>query len=469
MALEDVSTASLPIPHFSYASKHVLTRATGIDYGGLVEGTTLGFAAIGTNNGHNGSSAAPMLNKPEVLADFSWRSIISSTDIGKQLTQFFYQTNTSRSYYSGCSCGGRQGFRAAQSMPDLFDGILAGSPVINANGLYPWFGYALETVLEQNRSPSSKLSAENWKLAHEEVMKQCDRLDGAMDGILEDVRKCQFDATQLQCWHKQRPGCLSVAQLGSLMALFIPFNVTKEPNGYEEIMAYAGHAHGDEVVFGNTLAGNWPKTRVLDWFRYVFYMQPDWTLDRYTPADSRASLKYDPGSLRAYDPDLTAFRDSGGKIIHYHGQSDQFVSVYNSDNYYDLVLNATAAGNVSALDTFYRYFRLSGSRHCGGGPGAWSIGGAGTHSYKDNVLLALVEWVEKGTAPEYLEGTKWKDDRSENGVEFKRKHCKHPMFNEYHGNRKDGKDEGGWRCVLPEKKIEPSTTVAMVGAVATGV
>jgi hypothetical protein len=96
-----------------------------------------------------------------------------------------------------------------------------------------------------------------------------------------------------------------------------------------------------------------------------------------------------------------------------HGGADFIISSDNSPRYYEYVSD-TMDLSPSELDDFYRYFLVSGTGHCGGGDGAHAIGqGTGeVNSYdpKENVLMAIVDWVEKGNAPETLIGTKWVND-----------------------------------------------------------
>ncbi|KAF2254843.1 ferulic acid esterase [Trematosphaeria pertusa] len=408
--------------------------ATGgcIDYPQMAYGASFGFATVGTNNGHNGSSAGAFFHQPEVLKDFSWRALYTGAVIGKETTKKFYDCEDFKSYHIGCSTSGRQ----------LFDGIVSGAPVINNDGLVSWYGYALETVLGANTS-DSYLTPENWKLVHEEVQKQCDALDGAADGILEDTRRCKLDSKPLYCLTSNRPGCLSTPQVFAMEQIFSPFV-------YGNTYLHPGAAHGDETSFSEGIYSSIPITFLVEGFRFIFYNDLSWEPSRFTPLDALKVVQANPGDLHTFNPNLTAFRDRGGKILHWHEQSDALASVRNSDWYYDLVLNTTTSGNVASLDEFYRYFRISGTYHCGGGPGANFIGQSGLarkEKPEDNVLLAIVDWVEKGTAPEYVRGVKFVDDEPEKGVVFTRRHCKHPLTNIYNGRAGNGTDEDGWRCV----------------------
>ena len=83
------------------------------------------------------------------------------------------------------------------------------------------------------------------------------------------------------------------------------------------------------------------------------------------------------------------------------------------------------------LDDFFRFFRISGMFHCNSGPGAWVVGQGGNsaaagipYNKTNNVLAALVEWVENGAAPDTIEGTKFVNDTVTKGVAFQRRHCR---------------------------------------------
>ena len=103
-------------------------QSSGIQHDDLDYAASLGFAAVGANNGHDGITGEPFYNNPDVVADFAWRSLHTGVVVGKQLVETFYGAPHNKSYYLGCSTGGRQGFKAVQDFPDDFDGVVAGAP-----------------------------------------------------------------------------------------------------------------------------------------------------------------------------------------------------------------------------------------------------------------------------------------------------------------------------------------------------
>lgn len=99
------------------------------------------------------------------------------------------------------------------------------------------------------------------------------------------------------------------------------------------------------------------------------------------------------------------------------------------------------------MDAWYRYFRISGMAHCSGGPGAWEIGqsaGFVTEEAGGNVLMAMVEWVEGGKAPETITGVKYVNNTSSLGVQMERRHCRWPKRNVFLGG--DAGKVDSWVC-----------------------
>ncbi|KAM5438256.1 putative feruloyl esterase [Microsporum ferrugineum] len=68
-----------------------------------------------------------------------------------------------------------------------------------------------------------------------------------------------------------------------------------------------------------------------------------------------------------------------------------------------------------------------------GGPTSPPRGGATSEGIEfkeeNNALAALVDWVEKGVAPDTLEGVKFEDDEITSGVSLRRRHCRYPRRN----------------------------------------
>lgn len=137
-----------------------------------------------------------------------------------------------------------------------------------------------------------------------------------------------------------------------------------------------------------------------------------------------------PSNIRTWPNNLSAFRDRGGKIISFHGGQDNQITSFNTERFFHH-LSRGMQSSPHELDEFFRFFRISGMFHCNSGPGAWVFGQGGGDASAgvpfvsaNNVLAALVRWVENRKAPNTIEGTKFVNDTVALGVAFQRRHCK---------------------------------------------
>ncbi|TDZ37355.1 putative feruloyl esterase B-2 [Colletotrichum spinosum] len=408
-----------------------------IKYGDLNYGASQGFATIGTNNGHDGTSGAPFLNNPGVVEDYAYRAVHLEADLGKRIAEQFYGRKHTKSYYLGCSTGGRQGFKEAQSFPDDFEGIVAGAPAFDLVALMYWTGQLF--VKTGTPETSRFLGPAEWELVNADVLRQCDGLDGLEDGILEDPGLCQYRPEGLICPDGASSGsCLSGEQAATVRAVFSPVYGSDGQYIYPRLQP--GSNATDRLLSGQ------PHQYPLDWWRYVVYNDTDWGLSDFNPADYDIASKQDPWNVSTWQGDLSAARERGVKILHYHGLQDNAISSDNSERYYDFVSRSMGLAS-SELDDFYRYFRISGMAHCRGGTGASMIGGNpetfASYDADANVLAAIVRWVEEGIAPDYILGTRL---TASGEVDLQRKHCKYPARNVFTGDGDPSKPDG-WKCV----------------------
>ncbi|ESK89050.1 feruloyl [Moniliophthora roreri MCA 2997] len=378
-----------------------------IQYNDMAYTTSLGFATVGANNGHDGMSGTPFLNAPEVVADFAYRSIHTNVIVGKQITEFFYSSPHTKSYYLGCSTGGVQGLKSVQGFPEDFDGVVAGATAADFNALIAWSGHFYGIT-----GP------------------RCDALDGVQDSVIEDPKLCAYDPSELLCTGGNTSGCLTEAQVETVRKVFEPFTDSQGN------LIYPRAVPGGES-FGVTMYGGSPFFSV-NWFRYVVY-DPSFDPTTLILADFEYGIALNPS-------DIATFQSRNGKLLTYHGQADGFITPGISERYYEHV-SSTMNLSSSSLDSFYRFFRISGMGHCAGGDGAWQIGqGAGGSLDPDaNVLMAMVKWVEEGVAPDMILITKFINDTASAGVAFSRNHCRFPLRNTYDGTG-DGTQPESWSC-----------------------
>ncbi|KAL2065486.1 hypothetical protein VTL71DRAFT_3156 [Oculimacula yallundae] len=420
-----------------------------IQYPDLAYTSGLGFATVGANNGHNGTRGLAFANNTDAVHDFADRSLHTGVVLGKQISKAFYGTDHKKSYYLGCSTGGRQGFKAVQTYPEDFDGVVAGAPAINYARLTSWSAYPY-TLFGKDATDPRFVTVEQWNtIVHPEVLKQCDGIDGVVDGIIEDPTLCRFRPEAMLC----APGkgnetaasasCLRTQQVESIRSLYTDWY------GLDGKMIYPRMQPGSEAVASRVYytAGEFPYSS--DWFRYVVLNDSTWDPATFTIKDAKFAGDQNPFDINTWHGDISAFQKTGGKILHYHGQMDAIISSENSPVYYDMV-SRTMGLNSTQLDDFYRFFRVSGMGHCRGGDGAIMIGNVDETNAslepQNNVLMRMVDWVEKGNAPENITGVKFVDGDKTKGVELTRNHCKYPKRNTCVDPANYKKAEA-WTCV----------------------
>ncbi|KAJ7907545.1 tannase and feruloyl esterase [Mycena leptocephala] len=394
-----------------------------IDYDGLDYGASLHFAAVGSDNGHDGASGLPFLHHPEVINDFAFRAIHVEAVIGKQIVAAYYGTPPAKSYYLGCSTGGRQGTQAALKFPEDFDGIVAGAPATDFNHLQGWLGFlsryigATSVDPADNTSPKFLTPAE-WSIVSAEILKQCDAQDGVLDGIITEPDECDFRPEAIQC--------VGNATTGSVKNVFTPLF------GLHGQLIYPRYSPGAEadplaglIVFDGAISN-----LTADWERYAILNVTEHDFSNFSLHDIALFDEINPGGIATFDGDLSAFRDRGGKFLTYHGRRDPLISSTNSKRVYDLISHTLS---LPLLDDFYRLFLIPGMGHCFGGLGPTSFGQGPAaalnvvNASSHNILLALVDWVEGGVAPVTIIGS----EASGNGTE--RTHCRYPMRSVFDG------------------------------------
>jgi feruloyl esterase len=413
--------------------------------------TSLGFAAIGDNGGHNSSAfdAGWMYFQNEVILDWVYRARHASVAAGKQVIQQFYDKKPTYSYYLGCSTGGQQGLHSAQYYPDDFDGIIAGSAAADFNHLQAWSGRFVQ-LTGTNSSDARFLTEDQWILVQSYIFDQCDEaLDGVNDGILEDPTICQFDSSVIPvCNATTTSDCLTSTQINTVNQVF-----TELYNENGELL-YPALLYGSQVdafrlgqLSGSVqaISSKWYGGGV---YNNSYYDAMNMNQTDYAKADSEDALH---GNVSSFNGDLSAFKSAGKKLLMYHGMADPLVSGGNSQRYYLKVAKTLGLDNTG-LDPFFRYFRISGMAHCGvggiSGAGAWMFGQSGAAAVagvSDNIVWNMVDWVEKGDAPDTILGTKFWYDTPSLGLDFQRPHCRFPYRTTYSGNG-SWEDPANWGC-----------------------
>ncbi len=392
-----------------------------------------GHATASTDDGHTGSpiDGKWAIGQPEKIRDFAERAVHVLSDIGKQVTKQYYQNAAQRSYFFGCSEGGREALIEAQRFPQDFDGIVAGAPAHYWTDLLTGFVRAGQAL---HKDPASFIPPAKLPIIQQAALAACDASDGVKDGLVSAPEKCKFDPQVLACKSGgDESQCLTTAQMTALRELY---KVGYVPSGENEVSAMGGgvrqYAFGGapgqsfQVMFANGFFGGFVYEKA-DWDFRSF----DWTKDAKIAGTKFGAL------LDASKTDLSEFSRRGGKLIQYHGLLDGSIPPAMSTKYYDSVVKQT--GGVGKTQDFYRLFMAPGVLHCGFGPGPNAFGNLGPRPPADagnDTLLALQKWVEEGVAPKQIIATKYVDDDPAKGVTMTRPLCPYPQTAQWDGKGK---------------------------------
>jgi len=265
-----------------------------IGYPAMAQALARGYATTSTDTGHSTPGASFAFGHPEKLIDYAWRSEHEMTVTAKSIVNAFYGNSPSRSYFNGCSTGGRQALMEASRFPGDFDGIIAGAaanPKTRLDAWRIWMG------LQTMRDPATRIPQEKYPAIHQAVLAACDGLDGLKDGLIDDPTRCHFDARVLSCKDGDRPTCLTAPQVQSVNLVLGP--ATSPRTGAE---IFPGFQPGTELQWGRLIGGPGPYDTAVDQFRMVFN-DPKWDwrtfdVDRDL-AKAEESLK---GLLTAIEP-----------------------------------------------------------------------------------------------------------------------------------------------------------------------
>src|SRR6185369_701405 len=198
-----------------------------------------------------------VVGHPEKLVDFSWRSEHETTVKAKAVVEALYGAAPRRSYWNGCSTGGRQALKEAQMFPDDFDGIIAGAPG-NRTAMALWIAHALL------KNAASYIPAAKYSLIHKAALQACDSIDGVTDGLIEDPTRCKFDPGVLLCSSGDGPECLTAAQVQEARKVYGP---ARNPRTSQEL--FPSLAPGSELGWAVMGGGPQPYEAILDQAKYV--------------------------------------------------------------------------------------------------------------------------------------------------------------------------------------------------------
>ena len=408
------------------------------------------YAVVSTDAGHWGTSVVDgRWAQYDQVARMDWgqRAVTETARASKDVIKAYYATDIRKSYFVGCSTGGRQAAMEAWRFPKDFDGIISGAPALDYTGLVAtFFAWVTQANLDSGGKPI--VTAAKAKLVEDAVVAACGNKQGIKDGLIEDPRACTFKPASLQCKAGPSADCLTEQEVGVLDKWY------KGPTDSKGRQLFPGGVPlGSEANWGAWLTGRGNAAPLLPLFGngFIQYMAFDPTqgaaptaqtfdFERDPPRLAASARIYNSGTWNPDKPDevagadLSAFQQGGGKILFYHGWGDPLVTPFMTVAYYEAL--AKKAGGPTKVADFARLFMIPGMDHCGintAGPGIADTG--------IDALTALEQWVEEGKAPEALIATKLSSD---NKVQWKRPICAYPQQTKFNGG--DPTDPASFSC-----------------------
>lgn len=375
--------------------------------GGLTNALHMGFAVISSDAGHtNPPGFAPPAwgVDPQARLDYGYQAAAKLTPMAKDVIRTAYGKGPDRSYFGGCSNGGRHTMVAATRLADQYDGYLVGAP-----------GFRLPLAATANIAGAQKyatvatgpdlntaFTAQERRTVADAVLAKCDALDGATDGMVQDIAACQttfnLQTAVPTCTGARDGTCLTTAQKSVIAQLFAGATTSTGTRIYSSFPYDTGLATGGWAFWKFTV----PLILDSGAVGLIFQVPPEnpatfngpafaltGNVDTMLARVNATDATYTESAMSFMTPpkanDLSAMRSRGGKMLVYHGTSDPIFSSDDTAAWY-----RSLTGDAStAVDQFARYYPVPGMGHCSGG--------AATDQF--DMLTPLVRWVEQGIAP----------------------------------------------------------------------
>jgi Tannase and feruloyl esterase len=386
----------------------------------LMNGLQMGFAIISSDAGHSAARNPLFGLDPQARLDCGYQAVGTLTPMARALIRAGYGRDADRSYIAGTSSGGRHAMVAAARCAEQYDGYLANSPgfnlpraaAANLSTVKRWDTVATTKVVNGQPDLESAFTRTERQLVANAILAKCDVLDGLADGLVQDAEACRaafnLDRDLPSCAGARDGSCLTAAQKSAVTSAY----------------AAARTSSGDAVYSSFPFDPGLVQTGWADWkFRssvgntrnpvsmgFIFSTPPstqtamatDTTLsaayavnfnfDAEYPKIFATTATYTESSMSFMTPPaptrLDTLRQRGAKMIVVHGMADGIFSPDDTAAWYR-ALDGQYAGDAASS---VRYFQVPGMGHSRGGPA--------TDQY--NALSALVDWVEKGVAPDRI-------------------------------------------------------------------
>ena len=400
-------------------SNGIVFYPVGASYSGDKSALERGFAVASNDTGHHSRTGFDFsfMRDQEAYLDFAYRANAEVAAVAKQIIDRYYAKPAAYSYFVGCSTGGREGMILSQRFPTVFNGIVVGDPAMRTGlsnlAIGQWIPVAYNQAAPKDASGKPEIDKlftdADRKVFMDALMKKCDALDGVADGMIFDPLDCHFDPEEIACKPGQTEDCMAPEKVAAIQRAFAG------PKNAYGTQVYPGFFYDAGIAASGPLPGLLsPHGRGL-----------------FGPLTTATTLDVDKAALHASDAlvepastNLSTFSGNGGKLIFFHGDSDPWFSPLDTFAYYQSL--AETNGGADQVATWSRFFFVPGMSHCGGGPSLDHF----------DMLGAVVNWVEKGNAPDSVVAT---------GKAFpgrSRPLCAYPQHAQYtgHGNTEDARN-----------------------------
>lgn len=358
-----------------------------------------GAAIAGDDSGHVGTPFDATFGGPpgganvQARIDWAYYAEHALSGAAKNLINAYYGVPAQRAYFIGCSTGGRQALMEAQRYPTDFDGIVAGDPANLQNYLAP-ISQGYREVANRDRTTHAQILEPNRvSIIQNAVEAACDPLH---QGFVDDPRLCAFDVRTVHCaaGASDTSNCMTDAEFAVVQKWY---DSPRASDGTE--LFPGGEPLGSEGGWNLSALGTDASLSFGGMFgdqdlKYLAYpMNPppgyngiyDFDFDHGKPGLAPMASVYNSDN-----PDMSAFRNRGGKVILYHGFSDPLITPFQTIQYYED--SVTAMGGLTATQAWFRLFLLPGVYHCSGGNGPSNVDWYG----------AIDRWVAGTQAPDRL-------------------------------------------------------------------
>jgi feruloyl esterase len=352
-----------------------------LNYNSMAVAITDGYAAAGTDTGHQGGGT-DWMQVPEKVTDFAGRAMHETTVVGKALTAAFYGKAHKFAYMLECGGGSAAALHEVQKYPADYDGVVVGGHA--AHLTRQMFGQLWMWEAAHPDGGPSVLPPATLSMIHQAVLDKCDLLDGVKDGLLESPPRCTFEPEEIACRAGASTNCLTPPQVEAVRKIYQgPVN----PRTKESI--WPGLFRGSELDWGFFAESAAPVGIPLITLRDAVLKDPNWNYrtahvdyDRHVAMTDQA----DVARVSASNPDIAPFVDKGGKLMLSGGWNNALVPAGAVLDYFQKVQSTIGSARTQQS---VRLYMVPGMIECNGGPGTDTF----------DMLSAMRRWVEQKRAP----------------------------------------------------------------------